>query len=278
LNDMINSYNQQLNKTINNQEIFQSQQQSHPLSSQNSNINSNLSISNNNNKFNYSDLQHLHQQFLMAQQQQNRFLDLNNNNNNINNTNEIESNEQNKKHKQFQSSPFSDSSASSLSNVSISDSSNSASSPENKTKKSMNFTNSYDFASNNGYQIPATPISYYQSKLKLNPASIAAASVTSPLFAAAAVAAHNNPAAMFINPFTYYATDPSSLFMMNKNDSNSSMSYHQHINNNSNNNVNKRPKSTFPFGKCKVCNDKATGIHYGIATCEGCKVSLKFYS
>ena len=35
----------------------------------------------------------------------------------------------------------------------------------------------------------------------------------------------------------------------------------------------KRAKSTFPFGKCKVCNDKATGVHYGIATCEGCKVS-----
>lgn len=34
----------------------------------------------------------------------------------------------------------------------------------------------------------------------------------------------------------------------------------------------KRAKSTFPFGKCKVCNDKATGVHYGVATCEGCKV------
>lgn len=31
----------------------------------------------------------------------------------------------------------------------------------------------------------------------------------------------------------------------------------------------KRPKSTYPFGKCKVCSDKATGVHYGIATCEG---------
>jgi len=39
--------------------------------------------------------------------------------------------------------------------------------------------------------------------------------------------------------------------------------------------INKRAKSTYPFGKCKVCNDKATGIHYGIATCEGCKGFFK---
>lgn len=38
----------------------------------------------------------------------------------------------------------------------------------------------------------------------------------------------------------------------------------------------KRPKSTFPFGKCKVCNDKATGVHYGITTCEGCKVFFTY--
>ena len=25
------------------------------------------------------------------------------------------------------------------------------------------------------------------------------------------------------------------------------------------------------FGLCKVCHDKATGIHYGISSCEGCK-------
>ena len=39
----------------------------------------------------------------------------------------------------------------------------------------------------------------------------------------------------------------------------------------------RKPKSTFPFGKCKVCTDKATGIHYGIATCEGCKVLFVIY-
>ncbi|KAK2153943.1 hypothetical protein LSH36_281g09088 [Paralvinella palmiformis] len=27
----------------------------------------------------------------------------------------------------------------------------------------------------------------------------------------------------------------------------------------------------YPFGDCRVCADKATGIHYGVATCEGCK-------
>ena len=29
------------------------------------------------------------------------------------------------------------------------------------------------------------------------------------------------------------------------------------------------------FGMCKICNDKATGIHYGVSSCEGCKVSMK---
>jgi hypothetical protein len=26
------------------------------------------------------------------------------------------------------------------------------------------------------------------------------------------------------------------------------------------------------FGNCRICHDKASGIHYGVVTCEGCKV------
>nr|ASL70538.1 nuclear receptor [Brachionus calyciflorus] len=37
----------------------------------------------------------------------------------------------------------------------------------------------------------------------------------------------------------------------------------------------KTKPSTFNFGKCKVCKDKATGIHYGIPSCEGCKGFFK---
>ena len=42
-------------------------------------------------------------------------------------------------------------------------------------------------------------------------------------------------------------------------------------------NANKESKKRhgkFDFGRCKVCKDKATGIHYGIPSCEGCKVII----
>ncbi|UJR09645.1 hypothetical protein I4U23_013879 [Adineta vaga] len=34
-------------------------------------------------------------------------------------------------------------------------------------------------------------------------------------------------------------------------------------------------KQPFPFGQCRVCMDKATGAHYGVPTCEGCKGFFK---
>lgn len=36
------------------------------------------------------------------------------------------------------------------------------------------------------------------------------------------------------------------------------------------------PTTTKTFVPCKVCGDKASGYHYGVTSCEGCKVSYKF--
>lgn len=35
---------------------------------------------------------------------------------------------------------------------------------------------------------------------------------------------------------------------------------------------NRKKYDRYQFGNCKVCNDRASGIHYGVASCEGCKV------
>ena len=30
------------------------------------------------------------------------------------------------------------------------------------------------------------------------------------------------------------------------------------------------------YGNCRICSEEATGLHYGVFTCEGCKVKTYF--
>jgi hypothetical protein len=53
--------------------------------------------------------------------------------------------------------------------------------------------------------------------------------------------------------------------------------------NSSSMNVNSETEKSLPkrnsaeFGECRVCTDKANGVHYGLPTCEGCKVRTRIF-
>ena len=40
------------------------------------------------------------------------------------------------------------------------------------------------------------------------------------------------------------------------------------------NNIDFRKPGKSLIGKCRICKDKSSGLHYGAYTCEGCKVIL----
>ncbi len=44
---------------------------------------------------------------------------------------------------------------------------------------------------------------------------------------------------------------------------------------NENNNVEKvSEQKIIDYGKCEICSDKASGIHYSVTSCEACKASI----
>jgi hypothetical protein len=101
-----------------------------------------------------------------------------------------------------------------------------------------------------------------------------------------------------VNPYSYSTTsmmETSNIFsssnqinysLINNNHNNylqqkfnSNKTFKDNNNNNNNDlftltNNKDSQKVKFPFGKCKICHDDATGVHYGVITCEGCKVSI----
>ena len=59
---------------------------------------------------------------------------------------------------------------------------------------------------------------------------------------------------------------------LNEQEIKEAISYEYYLNNKRNECI--KFETKYDFGKCKICSDDATGIHYGVGTCEGCKVKL----
>jgi hypothetical protein len=70
-------------------------------------------------------------------------------------------------------------------------------------------------------------------------------------------------------------TVPFDDFGVNRTEEFSGSLYGHDFGNKKNKKSDSEPSDSPPglFGPCKVCTDKATGIHYGVSTCEGCKVT-----
>jgi hypothetical protein len=141
---------------------------------------------------------------------------------------------------------------------------NNDSSIENFLQKSTNVNNNYNSHLNNSFN----------SESSESPTS---SSSTEPLH----ISSNNNSSNKYVLENSSLGSKENLNFSIASSYSNSNYQDEASLIDNNTNNLdenqlnqaNKRPRSTFPFGKCKVCTDKATGIHYGKATCEGCKVN-----